>query len=178
MTILVRYYKEDNRHVDVHEFESVHDYRWYDKYKMFNIREIKPSKEYAHKMERYIRWSEHVGLVRSKRRWPLLALKRKQASQYEPNPPGFDHTSVWRRPGESWPILVLTEPYRHATNDEERTEWQKISDESGLSFKEFKASNRSLHYPMSTRMVFWWNPKTLDFDEKLFMGHAEMEYVG
>lgn len=122
---------------------------------------------------RYMRWHEHTGLVKSKR-LGLTSLCHKMSAIRDPLIAGircgFDHTSYWRYPGDSWPCLILTEPY-DKLRDEDQETWGAICDEYGLQYRSYDASEKSLWYPDATRMVFWWCPKYYTPDWDVLMGH-------
>ena len=107
---------------------------------------------------------DKTGLTPSNSKYPLSALAHKySASLRYDYPNGFDHTTVWRKPGDRFPLLVLTEPYDHLNHDETSI-WDNIAKTFGLKYEIIEKSPSSLWYPDSTAMVFWWCPKYYDFD--------------
>lgn len=130
------------------------------------------SKESAYKAKRYIQWVDTNNFICCSRRNVLSSLNGSRLGDYR-SPIGFDHTSQWRRIGDRDPILTLTEPYAHV----DFNKFQEHADHYKLSFKAFEPSPKSLWYPNSTCMIFFWNPKKFDFDESMLMGHPDSEYV-
>lgn len=121
---------------------------------------------------RYINWSDITGFIRS-RRFELSTLGHKIKEEYH-IPRGFDHTTYWCKAGEKWPLFCLTEPYPKITDDEKEN-FECLAERHGLKYKIYDPSEKSLWYPKSTYMIFWWNPKYFDFEEnqKLIFSHED-----
>lgn len=132
------------------------------------------TKELAYKDQRYIQWVDRHDFVTSGYRNPLKGLKKKYGYHYEEYPKGFDHTKVFRTKGVRYPELILTEPYH--INDETLQEWDCVAHKRQLKYKVYDPSPKSLWYPDSTYMVFWWNPELYSFDGDFLMGHDDMKY--
>jgi hypothetical protein len=130
------------------------------------------SKESAYKAMRYIQWMDINDFIPCYRRDVLSSLNGSRLGDCR-IPLAFDHTTQYRRIGDRDPILTLTEPY----DSIDFNKFQEHADHYKLSFKAFKPSTKSLWYPNSTCMIFFWNPKKFDFDESMLMGHPDSEYV-
>ena len=101
----------------------------------------------------------------------MSSLNHKIRREYR-IPRGFDHTSYWRNPGEKWPLFCLTEPYREISS-EDKENFESLAYDNELKYKIYDPSEKSLWYPNSTYMIFWYNPKYFDFEnnEKLIFSH-------
>lgn len=155
-------------------FDAKHDASYYKKYKMDLSDRVGCHYSISLKDLRYINWVDKTGFVRSRSEdLRALAHKRPRSRHLFQNPPGFDHTSWWRKPGDRLPLFCLTEPYH--LNDAEIAGWEDVQDKFGLQYKIFPKSPKSLWVPNSTYMIFWWCPDYFDFDEheKLLMSHED-----
>jgi hypothetical protein len=130
------------------------------------------TKETAYKMKRYIQWIDLNDLIPCERRDVLASLNGSRKGDYR-IPTLFDHTTQYRRIGDRDPILTLTEPYDHV----DKAKFQEYADHYKLSCKIYDPSTKSLWYPNSTNMIFYWKPNRFDFDELKLMGHPDSEYI-
>ena len=138
------------------------------------------TKEQAETKIRYIKWMDHVGLVHSSDSYGLSSLKRKRPiNERFTIPPGFDHTTKWRRLGKGYPVLILTEPYDVPLREAISSEWDFIRNEKQLEYKIYPPSTRSLWYQdgpgHGSNMAFWWSPAHFKFDEEKVMGHTPFD---
>lgn len=134
--------------------------------------------EILQKDARYIAWMDRTGLYRSYSKMGPQALRNKKSHRDEFRfwyPHGFDHTTMWRRKGERQPCLLLTEPYVKPT-DQELAVWDDYTSTLGLEYTLIEPSPKSLWYPDSTWMIFWWNPDKMAFDDFL-MDHPDADEV-
>lgn len=147
-------------------FDAKHDLPFYEQKKLLD----EPNRlrfcdsEVLLKDFRYINWSDKTELLPAKS-CSLQSLNHKRPGSYR-FPLAFDHTSAWRRANEIFPILILTEPYH--LDKEEIEEFDHISSDV-LNYKIIEPSEKSLWCPCSTYMIFWWNPKYLDFNANLYL---------
>lgn len=139
------------------------------------------SVELCEKDHRYINWSDRNHLILSSCfRIPNLCRKMPSSSEWYRVQPGFDHTTFWRTEANKYPYLCLTEPYclnegdisyRDETFEQLKIYWKSLG--YNLEYKIYEPSEKSLWYPNSTYMVFWWCPDYFDFfaNEDSLMGH-------
>jgi len=125
---------------------------------------------------RYINFMDETGLIRSGNNFSIQGLKHKRGGSYGSHPDGFDHTTQWRRKGESFPLFILTEPY-HLPNDEGIAKWDRCAKYYDVSYIIYPPSDQSLWYPNRTYMVWWWSPQHTDFDPKYLMRHKKADEV-
>jgi hypothetical protein len=149
------------------EVPSEHDEKWYKK-KGFMGFSGHPcqSRQLALKDARQLIWADHVGLVPS-RCDPVYGLIRRHKWFFNEfkNEFSFDHTSTWRKDGERFPVLTITEPY-HPFSDTATQGVITIGDKE-LCWIDCGATTFGLWYPPSTHMVFIWNPERYNFDKEL-----------
>ena len=123
--------------------------------------------EMLDQLERDILFMDRTGFVASRHQSPLHGLNHQYKgtkSYYEdwrkyPYDVGFDHTTAWRRVGEKWPILVITEPYYFGRTEIGR--WQEIYLNGVYKWFSIKPSKNSL-WNDSCYLNFWWCPKFYD----------------
>ncbi len=119
-------------------------------------------RSHAESISRYIKWCDTHNLRKS-RSYCLSSLRRSRIRSWHTFP-FFDHTTFWRKEGEKFPCLCLTQPYgERFENNKDHVEF--ITD-LGFEVNWFKPSEYSLHYH-STYMIFISDPKYFKFDEKL-----------
>lgn len=121
----------------------------------------------AKSLLRKIAWCDYHGLRISKA-GNIGYLRRKMGSYRDRyilrDPCFFDHTTYWRLDGQRWPVLCLTEPYGHATQNGFQEKIDELKNE-GYELMWYPPSKHSLHNE-STNMVFIWDPNFFTFEEK------------
>jgi len=176
MTKITCNYRDDEEFGSV-SFDCKYDEKYYKKYDMNFFSANYCGKETCIKNLRYLNWSDTTGFVIS-RSYSLPYLCHKRPRSYFHNPRGFDHTTFWRKPGDKWPSFCLTEPYSSNNVDWQEELLLEPSHEYrnfNYKYKIFPKSEKSLWYPNSTNMIFWWCPDYFDFEENenLLMSHID-----
>lgn len=172
MTDLTFRFREDEI-IGTISINALHDAKYYDRYHLDWTGINSLGKQTCLQKLRYVNWSDHTGFVRSSS-YQLRCICRKRRRSYFQNPQGFDHTTYWCRPGEKFPLFCLTEPYdyKHQNFDFEKAKKTWLID-----YKIFKPSSKSLWFPNSTYMIFFWCPAIFNFEsyEDLLMSHEDSE---
>ena len=165
-------FREGNRYGSI-SFSTKHPADYYSG-RNFSFRDTFLHEEYIYKMFRYLAWMDDLDLLPSGSNYSVPALAHKQPCDHRCHPIGFDHTSMWRKKGDRHPLLVITEPY-DLPRDEERFVWDLICKDFGLEYKIFEPSEKSLHYPGRTYMIYWWCPKYFEWSDNLLNYRTDSE---
>ena len=157
------YYRENNQNGYV-VFEGKNDWEYYEKFGYYNSRASFFSRQNAHTPQRYIEFMDKHDFVKSGNKYGIAALAHKRPSDGFCYPAGFDHTKEWRRKGESFPLLITTEPYDRPSK-EELNIWNFLCEQYNLQYQIEEPSKNSLWYPDRTYMIYFWCPKYYQFEE-------------
>lgn len=102
--------------------------------------------------------------------WSVPNLNHKRPQECGVRPSGFDHTFGFRRPGERWPILITTEPYKaaHESHVEEGVEkiWNQMKENYGVQYKIFDSFEKGLWNVPYCYLITWWNSTYFDFEKE------------
>lgn len=112
-------------------FNAKYDEKFYKKYNMNFMDRVGCGSCISLKDLRYINYSDKIGFVLSSS-YEILKLCHKRHRTYS-NPPGFDHTTSWRKIGDKFPSFYLTKPYH--LNENTENEMNEVCKNHPLKFK-------------------------------------------
>jgi hypothetical protein len=125
---------------------------------------------------RYVKWMDKTGFIRSGCSYGLSGLTHHMKGTRGTYLQGFDHTTMWRRKGDRWPLFVLTEPY-DLPDEECLFTWNDYCIENKVAFKIHEPSELSLWFPNRTYMIFWWCPHFFKMEDSVVLSHDGFDKV-
>tara|TARA_R110002126_G_C10356289_1_gene492141 strand:+ start:335 stop:922 length:588 start_codon:yes stop_codon:yes gene_type:complete len=135
---------------------------------------------------RDIAFMDRTDLISSGSGSPILGLRHKYSSPYGEwgfnpychrggeNQARFDHTTAWRKKGDLFPKLVITEPYGFSYKNREYCD--DICENSGYRYRAFPPSNMSL-WNDNCYMIFWWHSEFYEPDFDILLQESNNEVV-